>query len=42
MIFKKSRRDSPGFFAGLAPSNSVSRQLPQQSEKSLHSKQLLE
>jgi hypothetical protein len=43
MIFKKSRRESPGFLlAGAAPSNSVDSELPQQFMKSEHDKQLLE
>jgi len=42
MIFKKSRLDNAGFLAGVAPSNSVVKELPQQLAKSLHSKQELE
>jgi len=41
MIFRKSRRDNFGFFAGVAPSNWVSKE-SQQLAKSLHDKQALE
>jgi hypothetical protein len=43
MIFKKSLRESPGFLlGGVAPSNWVDDELPQQFIKSEQAKQLLE
>jgi len=42
MIFKKSLRDSPGFLLGVAPSNSLINELPQQFVKSAQLRQSLE
>jgi len=42
MIFKKSRLDNLGFLAGVAPSNWVAKELPQQLARSVHSKHELE